>query len=472
MMIEQNTNYAYKLKHMDNPTFDKVRDLSTKFYRELPPALQDELFEALNHGIDILDSEPQMTAYLYAFGKMHKAKLNYAFEHLPETFFEIPEINIIDYGCGQALGTMCYADYLRENGYSQKVKTITLIEPSEMCLKRAALHASVFFPDAEIRTINKTFDELYNEDIFCKEEMPTLHLLSNVLDVLDFDLDGFAELIEDSICGYNQFVCVGPYFNYPDKDERMEAFCSLLNCDEYYCEIFDKYEFDEEKAWTAQIICFSVGEPEKEQTPTPSSTVNEVLKGYNYSLKEHFSTYDDSDVFILYLFLSKKYKGQDYLVLSKSSAEAYLKCKDEKEQKEFLGKCHVVYSDEANCFGVVLPSPKTIGKFIFDDNWNNSVCDASSVMRALRGIIFILKESNNSYDDSKIPILFLSLSKEYKGQDYLVLSKASAETFLKCKDYKEQKEYLGKCRIVYSKEADCWGVIMPDDSKLLGEFTF
>ena len=127
MIIEQNTNYAYKLKYMDNPTFDKVRDLSTKFYRELPQALQDELYEALNRGIDILDSEPQMTAYLFAFGKMHQAKLEYAFSKLPNEFLEQPEINIIDYGCGQALGMMCYADFLRKKGYSQKVKTITLI---------------------------------------------------------------------------------------------------------------------------------------------------------------------------------------------------------------------------------------------------------------------------------------------------------------------------------------------------------
>ena len=110
MMIEQNTNYAYKLKYMNNPTFDKVRDLSTKFYRELPQALQDELYEALNRGIDILDSEPQMTAYLFAFGKMHQSKLDYAFGKLPKEFLEQLEINIIDYGCGQALGTMCYAD--------------------------------------------------------------------------------------------------------------------------------------------------------------------------------------------------------------------------------------------------------------------------------------------------------------------------------------------------------------------------
>lgn len=258
MMIEQNTNYAYKLKYMDNPTFDKVRDLSTKFYRELPQALQDELFEALNRGIDILDSEPQMTAYLFAFGKMHQAKLNYAFDKLPKEFFEQPEINIIDYGCGQALGTMCYADFLRENGYEQKIKTITLIEPSEICLKRAALHVSVFFPNAEIRLINKTFDELENDDISCVEEMSTLHVLSNVLDVLDFDLESLVKVIDYNIYGRNQFVCVGPYFNYPKKDDRMEEFGSLLKGYGYYWESFDKNEFAENKIWTAQILCFSI----------------------------------------------------------------------------------------------------------------------------------------------------------------------------------------------------------------------
>ena len=184
MIIEQNTNYAYKLKYMDNPTFDKVRDLSTKFYRELSQALQDELYEALNRGLDILDSEPQMEAYLHAFGPMHQAKLDYAFNHLPEEFFEQPQINIIDYGCGQALGTMCYADFLRDSGCSQEINTITLIEPSEMCLKRAALHVSAFFPNAEIKTVNKTFDELDENDICCDENVPTLHIFSNVFTYL------------------------------------------------------------------------------------------------------------------------------------------------------------------------------------------------------------------------------------------------------------------------------------------------
>ena len=120
MLIEQNTNYAYKLKYMSQPSFGKVRDLSVRFYRELPQALQDELYEALNRGIDILDSEPQMTAYLFSFGKMHQAKLKYAFNHLPAEFLSQPEINIVDYGCGQALGTMCYADSLHKKRFFAK----------------------------------------------------------------------------------------------------------------------------------------------------------------------------------------------------------------------------------------------------------------------------------------------------------------------------------------------------------------
>ena len=262
MMIEQNTNYAYKLKYMDNPNFDKVRDLSTKFYRELPQALQDELYEALNRGIDILDSEPQMTAYLFAYSKMHKAKLNYAFEHLPETFFEIPEINIIDYGCGQAVATMCYADFLRRQGYEQKIRRVTLIEPSEAALKRAALHVSVFFPDAEIVTINKVFDDLETKDIVCDEDVPTLHLLSNVLDLECFSLITFKKLVKNRIGSSNLFVCVGPYFGDKDRGKRMDSFAKHFKGEEIFSEDLDAYELDANNSWTCMVRCFGVGDLE------------------------------------------------------------------------------------------------------------------------------------------------------------------------------------------------------------------
>ncbi|MBR4325879.1 MAG: leucine-rich repeat protein, partial [Bacteroidales bacterium] len=225
--------------------------------------LVDELYSQLERGVVQIDSEPQMLVYLYSFGNMHQAKLNKAFENIPEILFDHPEINIIDYGCGQAIGTMCYVDFIRQKGVSQKVKRVTLIEPSEICLKRAALHVSAFCPDAEIVTVNKTFDDLDAADIVREEEIPTLHILSNVLD-LDFDLDRFAELISDNLKGYNQFVCVGPYFGFSDKDKRMENLYLLLNGDENFCQFYDKNELNPNRPWTAQIRCFSVGELEEE----------------------------------------------------------------------------------------------------------------------------------------------------------------------------------------------------------------
>lgn len=258
MQIEQSTIYAYKLKYLKNPSLDKIRSFARKFINELPQESIDELYENINRGIDQLQTEPEMLVYLFSFGNMHQAKLNYAFEHLPDSFSEQREINIIDYGCGQALGTMCYVDFLKTNNFNQKIKSVTLIEPSEICLKRAGLHTSVFLPNAEIRLINKTFEQLSDDDIVCDENIPTLHILSNVLD-LDFDLERLTSLIEKNIKGYNQFVCVGPYFNYSDKDQRMEEFTDLLEGDVSFTNILNQGELNPEKSWTCQALVFSVG---------------------------------------------------------------------------------------------------------------------------------------------------------------------------------------------------------------------
>ena len=259
MMIEQNTNYAYELKNMDNPAFNKVRNVSKNLYCELPQTQQDELYEDLNRGIDVLDSESLMVAYMYAFGQMHQAKLHHTFNKLPEVFVKQKEINIIDYGCGQALGTMCYADFLRQKNYKQHVNNIILIEPSEICLKRAALNVSVFYPDAKIKTINKAFDDLTTDDVVCRKHTPTLHILSNVLDLISFDLERFSNVINKSIQGYNQFVCVGPYFGNSVRDCRIKKFCKLVGGDNLKEEQLDKYEFYHDKPWTCSMGIFNKG---------------------------------------------------------------------------------------------------------------------------------------------------------------------------------------------------------------------
>ena len=282
--MENGTIYAYKLQQIDNSTFDDVQRLARNFIKDLPQPMVDEIYDDLNRGVDQLTTEPQMLVYLHAFGSMHQAKLNRAFEQLPDGnlvfngFLQQPEIRIVDYGCGQAIGTMCYADFLAAQGLNQTVKTVTLIEPSEICLKRAALHVSQFFTDAKIRTICKTFDNLTAADITNTADIPTLHILSNVLDIQEFDLEDFANLIANNLSNYNQFVCVGPYFSYSNKDERMTRFAELLNGNVSYSKFFERRQLNPEKDWTAQIVCFSVGELEEEELST-EVTEEEIRNG-------------------------------------------------------------------------------------------------------------------------------------------------------------------------------------------------
>ncbi|MBR6082548.1 MAG: hypothetical protein IKP62_06460 [Salinivirgaceae bacterium] len=278
MIIEETTTYAYKLKYIEDVSFGRIRAFAQSFVNELPQELIDDIYDQLNRGLDLLQNEPQMLVYLYSFGNMHEAKLRYAFDQLPDAFREQHKVNIIDYGCGQAIGTMCYADFLRENGIEQNIDTITLIEPSEICLRRAALHAKTFFPNAEISTVCKGFDDLEADDIQCDESTPTLHILSNVLDILDFDLERFAKLIDGQLCGYNQFVCVEPYFNYSDKDNRIAQFAELLDGNISLSKLFKKGELKSDKTWTAQIVCFSVGELEEElQTEVTADDIDACI---------------------------------------------------------------------------------------------------------------------------------------------------------------------------------------------------
>ena len=86
-MKESRTTYSYLIEHMQEPSFQKIWDIAFDFVRKLPSDLCDELHESLNRGVDVLDSEPLLQMYIYAFGKMHNAKLQYAFEHLQKNVF-------------------------------------------------------------------------------------------------------------------------------------------------------------------------------------------------------------------------------------------------------------------------------------------------------------------------------------------------------------------------------------------------
>lgn len=233
-----------------------------------------------------LQSEPELNMYIHALGLMHEAKLQYAFEHLSDDFINHQTIDIIDYGCGQAIGTICYADFVRKKGSSQQVRRVVLIEPSEIALKRAALHVSRFFPQAEIVTCLKGFDDLEEDDLCVDEEIPTLHILSNVIDLADdyFNLERFVGLINQCSIGDNHYLCIEPHFDYEEKDERLGRFVDLLDAEVYFNKIFPKGTFIEGKDWTCQVSLCESKSQELENAKSPTAVSNTLFRAIYGSL--------------------------------------------------------------------------------------------------------------------------------------------------------------------------------------------
>jgi hypothetical protein len=123
----------------------------------------------------------------------------------------------------QRLASMTYFDFLNNSGIEQEIKDISLIEPSEIALRRAALHISKFNESAVIQTINKDLDSLVNGDFSNNKTVCKLHLLSNILDINLFSLTDLLQLIDSNFSGENYFICVSPYVN-DMRTSRLDAF--------------------------------------------------------------------------------------------------------------------------------------------------------------------------------------------------------------------------------------------------------
>ncbi len=233
MLIEKHTDYYDRLKELDCEYFTNLWLLCSDIMKELPPLSDAFYLDAIKHGGTNLRTESQMTSYLGYFGRFYEFLHSYPFDIVPYEFFENEKINIVDYDCGMAIWTMLYKHFSILSDYTQWVNTVTLIEPSELLLKRAALHTSAFCPEASIRTVNKKLDDLTQDDIDCDDSIPTLHIFSDVLERKDFDMDRLVELVENSLKGKDQFLCAQLYFGNYQEDNRVREFASCF-ADEYY----------------------------------------------------------------------------------------------------------------------------------------------------------------------------------------------------------------------------------------------
>lgn len=240
-LIENDTEYS-KILYRTPKIFKTIRKISVNKINQIPE--KDEVYNSLGRGVAILESESQMYSYMNSFGSSHHAKMLSALEKI--SFDEIKsDLEIFDWSCGQGLASMVFYEYLQSNSINLNIKNVTLIEPSNICLKRAALHVQHFDKTCNIRTVCKDIDSLRNNDVKSIQDNIKIHFFSNILDVDDFSITNLFELIENTQKGLNYFVCVSPYIT-DTKADRVDSFSR-------YFSKFDKYELLGERTTGGRI---------------------------------------------------------------------------------------------------------------------------------------------------------------------------------------------------------------------------
>lgn len=216
-------NYSEELQKIENPDFDNILQISYDYIRTNVQN-ERELHGSLNRGTKIIDSEIELFQYIKSFGVMHKRKLYDSYDQVIH-LLNNETINVIDWGCGQALATSILIDYIQENELAINLQQIILIEPSDIALSRGLLHINILEKNQpQIRAVNKDIDCLVNNDLIIDNGLTTLHLFSNILDVEYFKLDKqFLEKISTTQTNQNYFICVSPNIN-DKRNARIDLF--------------------------------------------------------------------------------------------------------------------------------------------------------------------------------------------------------------------------------------------------------
>lgn len=227
--------YAEDIKQCNN-----IDDIIDYCHNVLPIEYKGRpwIHPELNHGINLLASDVALNCYMSAYGDMHVTKCRAAMMNFP--FNDIQgSIEIVDWGCGQGIGSATIIEVLRQRNLLQWLRKITLIEPSRSAIERAndnirtLTHGTVeidvknlFLPAndiAEGETLN-SIGYRYNN---------VIHVFSNILDVTAIDLGVVARMVA-SAHGKHFVLCIGPQNG---AAYRIEKFCSVFGEQNYFSQI-------------------------------------------------------------------------------------------------------------------------------------------------------------------------------------------------------------------------------------------
>jgi len=143
-----------------------LKKIISKAYENLPNEKRAKPWTFVNHGVDLLKNEDELNCYLVAYGKMHEEKIHTALS----TLTNLEEIvknkyQIIDWGCGQGLATLCFLDYIKIDLNNNKPQSITLIEPSNSAITKAGKYIQTFTQNNITQLIEKKLDEVNLSEI-------------------------------------------------------------------------------------------------------------------------------------------------------------------------------------------------------------------------------------------------------------------------------------------------------------------
>lgn len=236
--------YIEQLYNIQNPSFNSIIELNASLvpfqYRSRPWQ-----YPGLNHGTAVLTTEEQCNAYIAAYGNMHQGKINEVLDEIKINDFANTDLQIIDWGCGQGLATICLFDFFNKHNLSlDLVKKVVLIEPSEVARDRAKTHVNAYLRDEDkIVVIGKYIDDVKVDDILSDEPV-TLHLFSNILDIPSIDLLRLANCIKTNLKGLHYFFCWGPL---NQGNNRIDSFWSYINeADSVFFNTHNKQEYNAE----------------------------------------------------------------------------------------------------------------------------------------------------------------------------------------------------------------------------------
>ena len=235
--------YKDEISALREVSFNSIRGLAKNYIMSLSDEEKNELYESLNHGVDLLDTDAQMKCYLFSFGRMHQAKVYRALSCISPSTYASGDFDIVDWGCGQGLATVCFFDYLRERRITNSVQKVTLIEPSVAALERASIHVSAYVgANVTVSCIAKYLDDVKPEDI-SGDSPVTIHFFSNILDIGSIDLKALAEKVGSNVHGQHYFFCISPMNS---GNRRIDRFYEYFNAPETFMnEKASEYRYSE-----------------------------------------------------------------------------------------------------------------------------------------------------------------------------------------------------------------------------------